>query len=61
MCLTCGRVGCCDSSLHRHATAHFRTVGHPLMQSYEPGEEWVWCFKDEVTVVVISLASHQHP
>ncbi|MCX6400360.1 MAG: Na+/H+ antiporter [Propionibacteriales bacterium] len=44
MCLTCGHVGCCDSSPARHATAHFRESQHPVMRSVEPGEDWRWCF-----------------
>ena len=48
MCLTCGHVGCCDSSRGRHATAHFEATGHPLMRSVEPGETWTWCYVDEV-------------
>jgi CPA1 family monovalent cation:H+ antiporter len=47
MCLTCGAVGCCDSSLGRHARAHFEVTGHPLMRSIEPGERWAWCYPDE--------------
>lgn len=43
-CVACGHVGCCDSSPGRHATAHFEQSGHPLMQSFEPGEEWYWCY-----------------
>jgi uncharacterized UBP type Zn finger protein len=50
MCLTCGKVGCCDSSPNRHATAHFHESGHPLIRSAEPGEEWAWCYVDEVTL-----------
>lgn len=48
MCLDCGHVGCCDSSPNKHATAHFRATGHPVMTSREPGEHWAWCFVDEV-------------
>jgi uncharacterized UBP type Zn finger protein len=48
LCLSCGNVGCCDSSKNRHATQHFRRTTHPLMRSIEPGERWVWCFVDEV-------------
>ncbi|PTR25818.1 ubiquitin-hydrolase Zn-finger-containing protein [Rhodococcus sp. OK519] len=44
MCLTCGHVGCCDSSPHRHATAHFEQNRHPVMRSHEPGETWRWCY-----------------
>ncbi len=50
LCLSCGEVNCCDSSPNRHATAHFHESGHPLMQSFQPGEDWVWCFVDEVTL-----------
>ena len=45
-CTACGHIGCCDSSPNRHATAHFHGSGHPLVQSYEPGEEWFWCYVD---------------
>jgi hypothetical protein len=48
-CLSCGHVGCCDSSPRRHASAHFRDEGHPVMASAEAGEAWRWCFVDEVT------------
>jgi uncharacterized UBP type Zn finger protein len=47
MCLTCGKVGCCDNSNNRHATAHFREVAHPIVQSHEPDEDWLWCYLDE--------------
>jgi uncharacterized UBP type Zn finger protein len=50
MCLTCGKVGCCDSSPNKHASAHYREVGHPLVRSAEPGEDWSWCYADEVTL-----------
>ena len=46
MCEECGHVGCCDSSPSRHATAHHRATGHPVVRSYEPGEEWFWCYPD---------------
>lgn len=48
-CLGCGHVGCCDSSPNRHATAHYRADGHPVMASAQAGESWRWCFVDEVT------------
>jgi monovalent cation/hydrogen antiporter len=48
-CLTCGTVGCCDSSPRRHASAHFRDTGHPVIESAEPGEDWRWCYLDHVT------------
>ncbi|WP_214320023.1 ubiquitin carboxyl-terminal hydrolase 14 [Nonomuraea sediminis] len=47
-CLECGHIGCCDSSPSKHASRHFHEVGHPVMQSYEPGESWRWCFADNV-------------
>jgi CPA1 family monovalent cation:H+ antiporter len=48
LCLACGHVGCCDSSVHKHATAHFHESLHPVMRSFEPGEAWRWCFVHEV-------------
>ena len=48
MCLSCGHVGCCDSSRNRHATGHFHATGHPVMRSIEPGENWKWCYVDRV-------------
>ena len=48
VCRTCGKVGCCDSSPNRHASAHARESRHPLASSVEPGERWTWCFVDEV-------------
>ncbi len=47
VCLTCGHVGCCDDSEHRHARAHAGATGHVLMTSGEDGEDWAWCFEDE--------------
>src|SRR5918997_1598973 len=44
VCLVCGHVGCCDNSKNRHATGHFHTTGHPIIQSFEPGEDWLWCY-----------------
>jgi hypothetical protein len=48
LCLTCGHVGCCDSSVGRHAEEHFHETEHPVMRSFEPGEAWRWCYVDEV-------------
>jgi uncharacterized UBP type Zn finger protein len=48
LCLTCGHVGCCDSSPNRHATAHARSSQHPVIRSLEAGEEWCWCYEDEI-------------
>ncbi|RKH18904.1 hypothetical protein D7Y13_12380 [Corallococcus praedator] len=47
LCLTCGHVGCCDDSPSRHATRHFHASAHPVIKSFEPGEDWAWCFVDE--------------
>ena len=52
ICLVCGHVGCCDSSPSRHATAHAESSGHPIMRSIQPGEDWSWCFVDEVALVI---------
>jgi len=46
-CLTCGRTSCCDESPNRHATAHHRETGHPMIRSVEPGEDWQWCYVDD--------------
>ena len=48
MCQTCGHIGCCDSSPKRHATAHFEASGHPIVRSAEPGEDWSWCYADQL-------------
>jgi uncharacterized UBP type Zn finger protein len=48
MCLVCGHVGCCDSSIGKHATKHFHNTQHPVMRSIERGERWGWCYVDEV-------------
>jgi hypothetical protein len=47
LCLTCGHVGCCDDSPNRHASKHARHSHHPVIRSYEPGEEWGYCFPHE--------------
>ena len=47
MCMTCGKVGCCDSSPNRHATRHARELEHPILRSAEPGEDWSWCMVDD--------------
>lgn len=54
MCLTCGKIGCCDSSPNRHASRHARADGHPIARSAEPGEDWSWCYVDELAFVVPS-------
>jgi CPA1 family monovalent cation:H+ antiporter len=50
VCLGCGKVGCCDSSPNKHASAHFAAENHPVMRSAEPGEDWRWCFVDQTLV-----------
>jgi hypothetical protein len=52
VCRTCGEIGCCDSSPNRHASRHAREVGHPIISSIEPGENWSWCTVDEVAFVL---------
>jgi uncharacterized UBP type Zn finger protein len=47
LCLTCGHVGCCDSSPNKHARRHFQAVGHPVVRSAEPGESWLYCWADD--------------
>lgn len=50
LCETCGHVGCCDSSPNRHATKHFKATRHPVIKSFEPGEEWGYCYVDDLFV-----------
>lgn len=50
LCLSCGHVGCCDNSVNRHATKHFHQTEHPIIRSFEPGEDWGWCYIDEVFI-----------
>jgi uncharacterized UBP type Zn finger protein len=52
MCASCGQIGCCDASPHRHARVHAAESGHPIARSAEPGEEWSWCYVDEIGFVV---------
>lgn len=47
LCETCGHVGCCDSSQNKHATAHFNATHHPVISSFEPGEDWRYCYVDK--------------
>ena len=65
VCMTCGHVGCCDSSQNKHATAHFHATAsagtaHPLVQSYEPGENWWWCYIDNVAFEVTDAKTYSH-
>ncbi|HUL93159.1 MAG TPA: UBP-type zinc finger domain-containing protein [Burkholderiales bacterium] len=50
LCLSCGHVGCCDSSPGKHATQHFHRTQHPVMKSFQPGEDWGWCFVDDLMI-----------
>lgn len=50
LCLTCGHVGCCDQSKNTHATKHFHATEHPVIRSFEPGEDWRYCFPDDLGV-----------
>ncbi|MGZ4199229.1 MAG: ubiquitin carboxyl-terminal hydrolase 14 [Thermoleophilia bacterium] len=50
LCLTCGHVGCCDSSKNRHASRHSHETGHAIVASFQPGEDWRWCYVDETYV-----------
>lgn len=59
-CLVCGQVGCCDSSPAKHATAHFKESGHPLMRSVEPGEGWGYCYSDDAMISSTTLGTHKY-
>jgi len=48
MCQSCGHIGCCDDSPEKHATAHYEQTRHPIIRSAEPGEDWSWCYPDQV-------------
>ncbi len=48
LCMSCGHVGCCDNSPNKHATKHFKTSEHPIIKSFEPDEEWGFCYIDEL-------------
>ena len=59
-CAGCGHIGCCDTSPSQHATAHFAETGHPVIQSFEPGEDWYWDFRTEEALDGPVLADPQH-
>jgi uncharacterized UBP type Zn finger protein len=58
ICLECGHVACCDSSPMRHATAHARQTRHPIVRSIEPGEDWSWCYPDQLAMVIPEIHGH---
>jgi uncharacterized UBP type Zn finger protein len=60
ICLSCGHVGCCDSSKNKHATKHFHASSHPVMRSIEPGERWGWCYVDEIEYDLSRGVKHAH-
>jgi uncharacterized UBP type Zn finger protein len=60
VCMSCGHVGCCDNSPNRHATAHFRAEQHPLIQSYESGDDSWWCYVDQLAFTVDDAPSFAH-
>jgi hypothetical protein len=61
-CTACGHIGCCDSSPNKHATKHALATAHPVVQSFEPGEDWYWCYVDEVAFELPDQEpSYSHP
>jgi uncharacterized UBP type Zn finger protein len=62
LCMSCGHIGCCDSSPGKHATAHFHGTTHPVVRSFEPGEDWWWCYADELAFEIAGApAAPSHP
>jgi uncharacterized UBP type Zn finger protein len=57
LCMRCGFVGCCDSSPKKHASAHARATDHPIVESFEPREDWFWCYVDEVAFLLDDVAT----
>jgi hypothetical protein len=55
ICLECGKIGCCDDSPNRHASAHARASGHPIIRSIEPGEDWSWCYADRLALRLVGI------
>jgi ubiquitin-hydrolase Zn-finger-containing protein len=58
LCTECGQVSCCDDSKNKHATKHFHHTKHPIIRSIEPGEEWGWCYADEL---MLDFSDPKHP
>ena len=61
LCMACGHVGCCDDSPNRHATRHHHATRHPVIKSFEPREDWAWCYVDEETVDAIDAFPEESP
>jgi uncharacterized UBP type Zn finger protein len=61
LCLACGHVGCCDNSPNRHATRHFHATSHPVIKSFEPGEDWAYCYAHDDMVDEIPAFSVESP
>ena len=61
LCMSCGHVGCCDSSPNKHATAHFHATKHPVIRAFEPEAAWAWCYVDEVTAEQIPALPGEVP
>ena len=61
LCMTCGHVGCCDQSPGRHATKHYQATGHPIIKSFEPGEDWLYCYPDDLMFELAGVPAYHHP
>ncbi len=61
LCLTCGHVGCCDSSPNKHATGHYHETSHPVIKSFEPGQDWAWCYVDREMAEAIPAFPAESP
>jgi hypothetical protein len=59
-CAQCGHIGCCDSSPSQHASTHVKSSGHPIVRSFEPGEDWFWSYPDEAFYDGPELAAPAH-
>ena len=61
LCRECGHVGCCDDSPNRHASAHYRATGHPIIEGYDPPEGWGWCYTDDEVVELPNQTPQRGP
>ncbi|WP_242342783.1 UBP-type zinc finger domain-containing protein [Anaeromyxobacter terrae] len=61
LCMTCGHVGCCDSSRNKHATRHFQATKHPVVKAFEPGQDWAWCYVHEEMAEAIPAFPEESP